>query len=107
MTQPYLYEILIRGTSSGIAGAHVVYAADSVNALTGETRTDVGAAQPVILQDPLNAILGEVTVKAIQENDALKATVSRLNDELLARSSELEAMQLALTEAQAQLAGNP
>lgn len=88
MTQPYLYEVLIRGTATGIAGAHVIYAADSINSLTGEARTDVGPARPLSPGDGLAQVLTDTATLALQENAAVKSQLGELSADLHAAQAE-------------------
>lgn len=87
MEKTYLYEFLVRGTPSGIAGAHVIYAADAKNTLTGEARTEIGAAQPVaLIADkpgcPIADVIGAVNVAAL-------AQIEQLREQVRARDAEL------------------
>lgn len=93
----YLYEFLVRGTADGIAGAHVIYAAETKNALTGETRTDTGMAQPVALVagaagEPLGDIAAALNINALAEVDALRK-------QLQARDAEIADLRTRLANA--------
>lgn len=98
MSAPYLYEILIRGSATGILGAHAIYAADSVNGLTGEARVDIGTAQPIELGSGLAAVLGEAADQALGENFALKVRVGQLEQELEGVQQEVARLQAELAQ---------
>ncbi|MEO4030683.1 hypothetical protein ABH313_21860 [Chromobacterium vaccinii] len=97
MSEPYLYEFLVRGTAAGIAGAHVIYAAEAKNALTGESRTETGMAQPVALVAgaagvPLGDIAAALNLKALAEVEALQ-------QQLQARDAEIADLRAQLANA--------
>ncbi|MGD1827325.1 hypothetical protein A203_18645 [Chromobacterium violaceum] len=96
MSDPYLYEFLVRGTAAGIAGAHVIYAAEAKNALTGETRTETGMAQPVALLagtagEPLGDIAAALNLNALAE-------VETLRQQLQARDAEIADLRAQLAQ---------
>ncbi|MEN7429146.1 hypothetical protein VA599_00225 [Chromobacterium sp. TRC.1.1.SA] len=99
MSDPYLYEFLVRGTAAGIAGAHVIYAAEARNALTGETRTETGMAQPVALVagaagEPLGDIAAALNINALAE-------IETLMQQLQARDAEIAGLRAQLVNASA------
>ncbi|MEN2424735.1 hypothetical protein AA0N74_01650 [Chromobacterium vaccinii] len=102
MSEPYLYELLVRGTAAGIAGAHVIYAAEAKNALTGESRTETGMAQPVALVagaagEPLGDIAAALNLNALAEVETLQRQLQARDAEIadlraqLAQSARMEA----------------
>ncbi|MBA8734240.1 hypothetical protein [Chromobacterium violaceum] len=98
MSEPYLYEFLVRGTPAGIAGAHVIYAAETKNALTGESRTETGMALPVALLsgsagEPLGDIATALNINALAEVEALR--------------QQLQARDVEIADLRAQLATAP
>ncbi|AOZ48853.1 hypothetical protein [Chromobacterium vaccinii] len=97
MSEPYLYEFLVRGTAAGIAGAHVIYAAEAKNALTGESRAETGMAQPVALVagaagEPLGDIAAALNLNALAEVEALQ-------QQLKARDAEIADLRAQLANA--------
>ncbi|MBM2884915.1 hypothetical protein JFK97_11000 [Chromobacterium phragmitis] len=101
MEKSYLYEFLVRGTPSGIAGAHVIYAADAKNVLTGEARTEIGAAQPVaLIADkpgcPIADVVGAVNVAALAEIEQLREQVRARDAELAEAKQQLQGLEAEL-----------
>ncbi|MBM2883897.1 hypothetical protein JFK97_05795 [Chromobacterium phragmitis] len=87
MDKPYLYEFLVRGTATGIAGAHVIYAAEAKNALTGESRTETGMAQPVAMVAgaagvPLGDIAAALNINALAEVETLRQQLAERDAEI-------------------------
>ncbi|QND84627.1 Uncharacterized protein ChrSV_2401 [Chromobacterium vaccinii] len=94
MSTPYLYEFLVRGTADGIAGAHVIYAAEAKNALTGESRTETGLAQPVALVAgaagvPLGSIAAALNINALAETEALRQQLAERDAEIAGLRAQL------------------
>lgn len=94
MSEPYLYEFLVRGTAAGIAGAHVIYAAEARNALTGETRTETGMAQPVALVagaagEPLGDIAAALNINALAEVETLRQQLAERDAEIAGLRAQL------------------
>lgn len=78
----FLYEVLIRGSADGFAGAHAVYAAESVNPLSGESRLEFGPAQPLSGVEELPVLLGDLAASALAQNGQLQADVAALTLQL-------------------------
>ncbi|MBX9348699.1 hypothetical protein K5M36_16555 [Chromobacterium vaccinii] len=90
----YLYEFLVRGTLNGIAGAHVIYAAKTKNALTGETRTETGMAQSVALVAgaagaPLGDIAAALNINALTEIETLQRQLQERDVEIAGLRAQL------------------
>lgn len=88
MSGKYIYEVLIRGAADGIRGAHVIEAVDSVNPLTNEPRTDIGAAKPIELGAGLESVLGSATTVALSQNNVLQQQVSQQQVQISELTSE-------------------
>ena len=94
MATPYLYEVLIRLTASGVQGAHYAMAVETVDPFTNQASVQIGPATPIPLDSTmLSDLLGDATAVALAENAALQAQVSYLQ-------AQLENLQNQLAEAQ-------
>jgi len=90
----YPYEILLRLSRDGVTGAHVVFAADMENPLTGEVQTAIGHAEPLAVADgqaglSLAAVLGEATATALQSAEKAQADLAAVKAQLAAAQAEL------------------
>lgn len=103
----YPYEVLIRLNRDGIVGAHVVFAADMENPLTGEVQTAIGNAEPLAVADgqaglSLAAVLGDAAASALLEREtALAAKEQALRDKQVLQA-ELDVLRQQLAQLQAQ-----
>lgn len=90
----YPYEILLRLNRAGVAGAHVVFAADVENPLTGEVQTAIGNAEPLAVADgqaglSLASVLGDAAAAALLANEAARAELAAVKAQLAAAQAEL------------------
>ena len=118
MSEPYLYEFLIRGNATGeITGAHQIRAVDITNPLTQETTTHLGVAEPIDpsqADDVLNAAFAGLAndIVALRaehgalcgQHEAAQAEKTRLDAVLSSTRDELGQTQASLKSTAGQLA---
>lgn len=85
----YAYEVLIRMSATGVQGAHVVFAADMENPLTGEVTTAIGNAEPLGLAEgqaglSLSGVLGSAAANALLDREAAIAAAAAAEAEKVA-----------------------
>ncbi|WP_174875200.1 hypothetical protein [Vogesella oryzae] len=111
----YPYEVLVRLSAAGVVGAHVVFAADMENPLTGEVQTQIGNAEPLALADgqaglSLAEVLGTVASQALLDRESAVAAealaqqqLSAANQVLQEVTAERDAAQSSIATLQAQI----
>jgi len=97
MSTPFLYELLVRGSPAGIVGAHVIYAAEVKNALSGEIRTETGMAQPVAIiagaaGQPLGEIATALNISALAEIETLKQRLQERDAQIVDLRAQVSAL---------------
>lgn len=90
----YPYEVLIRLHRDGIVGAHVVFAADMENPLSGEVQTTIGNAESLSVADgqaglSLADVLGEAAATALVTAERAQAELAAVKARLSAAQAEL------------------
>lgn len=88
MSNEYIYEILIRGDSKGLQGAHIIWGRAVVDT-DGDLHQKIGKAEPVSLQD-LSGILDHQSALTVVQISKLTALVQELESANGKQSADLQ-----------------